>query len=165
MGLKYSWIICNDVVTEEAVRRPSEAEIRHEEGFEVVTRRRRRRATGEDEVVGGGGWTVQKQQKKDVSFGGGGGSAVWGCWRAKAQGGEDQMASSFTVRQQELTWGMGRVSLGARQILCSCFHFGFDKLYLPNWESKTTPCNPGWAKKTAAKLKNNLQGFLLPFRL
>lgn len=72
MGLKYSWIICNDVVTEEAVRRPSEAEIRHEEGFEVVTRRRRRRATGEDEVVGGGGWTVQKQQKKDVSFGGGG---------------------------------------------------------------------------------------------
>lgn len=54
------------------MRRPSEAEIRHEEGFEVVTRRRRRRATGEDEVVGGGGWTVQKQQKKDVSFGGGG---------------------------------------------------------------------------------------------
>lgn len=64
------------MVTEEAVRRPSEAEIRHEEGFEVVTRRRRRRATGEDEVVGGGGWTVQKQQKKDVSFGGGGVSSL-----------------------------------------------------------------------------------------
>ena len=124
------------------MRRQSEAAIRHEEGFEVVTRRRRRKATGsKTKVVVEEVGLCRSSSRKDISCCGG--SAVWGTLSAKAQGGEAQTASGFTVRQQELACSVGRVSLGAGQVPCSCFHFGFDKLYLPNWQANATPRNPG----------------------
>jgi len=75
------------VETEEAVRRQSEAEIRHEEGFEVISRRRGRRATGGKtkslvEEVG----LCRSSSKEDVSCCGV--QQFGGRWSAKAQGGE-----------------------------------------------------------------------------
>lgn len=77
--------MCEDVETEAAVRRQSEAEIRHEEGFEVVTRRRCRRATGEKtELVVEEVGLCRSSSRKDVSFCGG--SAVWGTLECKGMG-------------------------------------------------------------------------------
>lgn len=67
------------------MRRQSEAEIRHEEGFKVATRRRRRRPTGEKmkllvEEVG----LCRSSSRKDVSCCGG--VAIWGMLEHKGTG-------------------------------------------------------------------------------
>lgn len=76
---------------------------------------------------------MQKRQQK-------GRQALRGTLSPKAQGGE----SGFRLHCWA-TGGDGRCGrvTGAGQFRCSCFHLGFDKLYLPNWESKAALCNPG----------------------
>lgn len=75
---------------EEAVRRQSEAKISRGEGFEVVTRRRCKKMKLVVEEVG----LCRSGSRK--------GQQAGGCWSPKAQGGEGQMASGFTVGQQEM---------------------------------------------------------------
>lgn len=87
--------------TEEAVRRQSEAEIRHEEGFEVITRRHRK-ATGEKiKLLVEEAGLCRSSSRKDFRCCKG--SAVWGTLEYKGTRREGQKASGITVRQQELT--------------------------------------------------------------
>lgn len=132
---------------------------RQESGRRVlksVHEKREERRWREDEAGGGGGCSVQRGQQ--------GGQELLqpqhlgGCWRTKAQGGDGQTASGSRVGQEGLTGGVGRVSLGSGQLICSCFHFGFDEMDQPNWEPRARPHNPGWAKKTTAKSKEQLIG-------
>lgn len=78
-------------------REKTEAEIRHEEGFEVITRRRCWRATGEEmkELVEDVG-LCRSSSRKDISCCGV--SAAPRVLAAKAPGGEGQMASGFSVQ-------------------------------------------------------------------